>query len=776
MKKQLRKFIALSAFLMFGLASCNNNNNNNNNPSGGDPSPIENVSVSSISINKDNYDLKIGKSVKLNATVLPTNAYNLTVTFASSDTSIAVVDDTGLVTGVSVGQCTITAKTVDGGYEASCLLNVVSLDSEIDSEDNEHVTEVDVSEDDNDITKDFKLTDGTNEITPVNGIYTISVSEDSSFTASGKLDEGQIVVDSDDVDVEIVLKNVSITCSTNSPIYCSNAGEVEIKSDKNTTNFIIDKRPLIDEENEVEGQGKGAIYAECDLKFTGKGTTYISSTYYNGIHTKDDFSIKNSSLKIVAVNNGIKANDSFEMESGAIDIECGWDGIKTESTDLNKDGTKQRGNVDIIDGSLIINSMADGVTASNILTIGSEETTPSIDIKTNKFSSYSGESVTYVDTETFYIKVPSQYASNSYSYALYFNDIDEWANATLSSTSQQQGGFGMPGRMDNSSYYTVKVPTNVTNYTLYRFLSTQTECSTEIYNACSSTTTFSSYYNGISISQISGKVIKTSNYYYQESGMGGMGPGGMGPGNEGNSDKSDYSSKGLKAENEIYIYSGNISISAYDDAIHTNKDQVFESGLIPTGDIYISGGDINISCTDDGIHAERKLNISGGNLNVNTAYEAYEGNTIDITGGNIKGYATDDAMNAGVGELTPYIKITGGYIDLEVSLSGDTDCIDSNGSYIQTGGTVIARGPNSMNASAIDTDGYVKLSGGTLIVLGSIEKTPQTTNMTRTTNLNGHSKGDHIITINGTAYSYTNKTSYGKTIVYSDAGSATLTK
>ena len=64
------------------------------------------------------------RRAQLNWTVLPENAYNKEVTFASADESIAVVDANGLVTGVSVGQTVITATTVDGGITAECAVTV----------------------------------------------------------------------------------------------------------------------------------------------------------------------------------------------------------------------------------------------------------------------------------------------------------------------------------------------------------------------------------------------------------------------------------------------------------------------------------------------------------------------------------------------------------------------------------------------------------------------------------------------------------------------------
>ena len=59
----------------------------------------------------------------LTATVLPENAGNKTVLWSSSDESVATVTD-GLVVGIAEGVAVITAKTEDGGFEATCTVTV----------------------------------------------------------------------------------------------------------------------------------------------------------------------------------------------------------------------------------------------------------------------------------------------------------------------------------------------------------------------------------------------------------------------------------------------------------------------------------------------------------------------------------------------------------------------------------------------------------------------------------------------------------------------------
>lgn len=202
------------------------------------------------------------------------------------------------------------------------------------------------------------------------------------------------------------------------------------------------------------------------------------------------------------------------------------------------------------------------------------------------------------------------------------------------------------------------------------------------------------------------------------------------PGNNssGNSSKKSYSTKGIKAESEINISGTAINISSTDDGIHANSDSgVLETGEDGKGIISISGGTITISTGDDGIHADKELNITDGYINVLTSYEGLEAITINISGGQSFVYAADDGINActGDGSSTPLINITGGYVDVTTG-SGDTDGIDSNGSYTQSGGMVLVKGGSSSGqvSGSIDVDGNITITGGTCVALGGICETP----------------------------------------------------
>lgn len=83
--------------------------------------------VSSISLNKTSASLAIGGTVELSVSnVSPSDAVDKTVTWSSSNTSVATVNaSTGVVTAVAAGTATITATANDGsGTTATCSVTV----------------------------------------------------------------------------------------------------------------------------------------------------------------------------------------------------------------------------------------------------------------------------------------------------------------------------------------------------------------------------------------------------------------------------------------------------------------------------------------------------------------------------------------------------------------------------------------------------------------------------------------------------------------------------
>ena len=81
--------------------------------------------VTGITLNHTSKLLEEGATVSLIATISPSNANDKSLTWSSSNTDVATVSSSGVVTGVAGGAATITATANDGtGEKASCTVYV----------------------------------------------------------------------------------------------------------------------------------------------------------------------------------------------------------------------------------------------------------------------------------------------------------------------------------------------------------------------------------------------------------------------------------------------------------------------------------------------------------------------------------------------------------------------------------------------------------------------------------------------------------------------------
>ena len=86
--------------------------------------------VTEIVLSETSLSLAVNGTKTITATVLPSDATNKEVVWASNDPSIATVDQTGKVTAIAAGSCTVTCYATDGsGVTAECQVTVKKEDT-----------------------------------------------------------------------------------------------------------------------------------------------------------------------------------------------------------------------------------------------------------------------------------------------------------------------------------------------------------------------------------------------------------------------------------------------------------------------------------------------------------------------------------------------------------------------------------------------------------------------------------------------------------------------
>ena len=592
-------------------------------------------------------------------------------------------------------------------------------------------------------TDTFAIVSETDGVTQSGSVYTITAA--GEYTLSGALSDGQIVVEAGDEDeVKLILDNASISCSFGAPILINSAAQVTVKAEKGTYNTVTDLRSGSTENVEDDA----AIFATCDLKLAGSGTLIVESAFDNGVKSKDDLSVKNLTLKVTASGNALKGNDSVEIKSGSlILISTASDGIKTENTDVSSKG-KQRGTVTISGGQVDIYAAQDGISAAYNVEI-SEEETCTVNIHT---ASYANTATTAADAQTYLIVPCSLYNTNCGYYAYLYNE-DDAAGVFVECTFDSMVYSG------RTAYYGLvfRAPDGYANIL---FLITESGATPDGSNhkAASNGETVNTAMNGYLFTSVSGGTISGDWVRITDGG---------------NSSKTAYSSKGVKAENEIVVDGGSITIFAMDDGLHANGGTALENGETGLGSITVNGGTVSVTSADDGIHADGTLTINGGTVDIVESHEGLEANIVTLNGGTVSVYADDDGLNACKGDATPAIRINGGYIQIRTP-SGDTDGIDSNGTIEMTGGTVLVLSGAQMGgmAGSVDADGTVTVTGGTIVALGGICQLPSGNSVnTYVSSGTGFSAGEYRITdADGKAiFSFTLSGSYSSCWIASDA-------
>lgn len=263
-------------------------------------------------------------------------------------------------------------------------------------------------DDASDATYTITYTEGTacHTVTTVDGETVITFSNaasDIAVSITGVLN-GSIVIDiGDDHDFELDLEGVTITSYSNAPIDAESADDLTISAKKGTSNYIYDYRDAVTDDDAISS----AVYATMDLDVQGKGSLTVVSTNNNGIHSKDDLTVKNLALTVTCQDNALKGNDSVEIQSGTVTLTASaGDGIKTTNTDLKTkdDGTtKQLGNVyidtDKGDLTLTVYAANDGIDAAYGVYIDETEgNTLTLSIFTGSYSGTTASTTTGSDT------------------------------------------------------------------------------------------------------------------------------------------------------------------------------------------------------------------------------------------------------------------------------------------------------------------------------------------------------------------------------------------
>ena len=580
----------------------------------------------------------------------------------------------------------------------------------------------------------------------------IEISYILSGEASGAYSDGLFYLGSADENNEykatVQFAGLTLT-NTSGPAVCINNGKrIKVSSKKNTT-------------NKLTGVGtktyKGALYVNGHGEFQGNGSLYVNSTGYHGIKTGDYMTVKNCSIYVQsAAKDGVSCNEYFQMKSGYLEIsgssddgiQCEIDsstGTATAATD-DEHSDEDTGSIYIDGGTLVVTTTE---TATKC-------------VKGDGNIVVSGGTVTLTAQGAVDNSDPSDL-----SYAAGFkadgNFTQSGGNITITVTGASGRGIGVDGTFTTTASSTGTL--TITNS------GALTSSGTSYFATAKGVKAGVVAINGgtidVTMSGAAAKGIKSDS----DDGAGDMTITGgtitvttSGSGAYDGTDSDAKGAGGLKADNNMTISGGTLTLKSTGSGgkcIKADNVLTITDGTITattTGSKYTYSSDVTAS--PKAIKAGTKtasttattragggpggnpggnqggpggggggddssnytysggMVISGGTITASSSnHEAIESkNTLDISGGNIYAYSSDDAMNS-----ASHFTITGGNV---MGYSSGNDGLDANGNFYIKGGNVVAIGTRSPEV-AIDanTEGGYKLyiTGGNVVAVAGLE-------------------------------------------------------
>jgi len=89
---------------------------------------VSHVYATGVEITEISFEIEIGKSATLHATLLPDNVTATEIHWSSSNPAVVTVSESGEINGVNLGEASVTAADING-ISASCIVTVIPLPS-----------------------------------------------------------------------------------------------------------------------------------------------------------------------------------------------------------------------------------------------------------------------------------------------------------------------------------------------------------------------------------------------------------------------------------------------------------------------------------------------------------------------------------------------------------------------------------------------------------------------------------------------------------------------
>ncbi|MCW1968288.1 MAG: carbohydrate-binding domain-containing protein [Anaerolineae bacterium] len=253
-----------------------------------------------------------------------------------------------------------TPTTSEAVKATAVSVNVSSVKETLDTKSKTHETPADATWNNSTETlielKGASAASG-NAAVKING-GVVSIGAAGSYRIRGKLDDGQIVVNSADKEsVRLIFDGADITNRKGAPIVIEKASKAILVLADNTQNSVTDAAKYVFADPKVD-EPNAAIFSKSDLTIDGNGVLTVKANFNDGIASKDGLVIMRGVLNVNAADDAIRGKNYLVIHDGTFNLTSKGDGLKSDHEEDAK-----KGYILIDNGTFSITTSGDAIQA-----------------------------------------------------------------------------------------------------------------------------------------------------------------------------------------------------------------------------------------------------------------------------------------------------------------------------------------------------------------------------------------------------------------------------
>jgi hypothetical protein len=187
----------------------------------------------------------------------------------------------------------------------------------------------------------------------------VTLTEGGTYRLSGKLSDGQVLVNAPGQKVTLILDGVDISSSSGAAIAATEAGELVVVLADGSENTLSDA-----DSYEEGADADAALFSAGDLTVGGAGSLIVHGNGNDGIVSKDGLVIASGTVTVEAADDGVRGKDYLVVKGGSVKVSARGDGLRSDNTEDTKAGY-----IAVSAGTVQVTAAGDGVDAATDLVV-----------------------------------------------------------------------------------------------------------------------------------------------------------------------------------------------------------------------------------------------------------------------------------------------------------------------------------------------------------------------------------------------------------------------